>query len=541
MPDRYVVLGTSLTAVADEIRAKGGTSAPLEWPDEYILAVRNISGSSAVNVVGTWKDGYSYLTPNAVTNMSTSGETATTGYSCGYMSCVPGDVFYLTGVGGSGAKLWVWTKENGDIISRANSSVSDTDLKLTAPVEAAYLLYNSETSPTHFIIKTANIGVGQWIDGYIYNTSTTITNISIHDLTQYANGYSCGYLPCAEGDKFRITGTGGSGAKLWAWTKANGDIISRANSSVVETDLEITAPTDAAYLIYNAETAKKHFVIGNITPHGGGGGTYQAKTNIDPSTSSQTITADSGYDALSSVQINAMPSGTAGTPTATKGTVSNHSISVTPSVTNTTGYITGSTINGTAVSVSASELVSGSETKTANGTYDVTNLASLIVNVSGGVSNVVTGTFKGTTTGAAMDVNLSYSGSGYPISVSVQPTGGYLNNSTFNSTVQRYAIASFIGMKLYPDATPTYTSSSANENLMITNQRYKSSSSNATSYGGSSGVTNASTYTTSNSSATSSSGCLRFKNKNTMNVYIASTSYGFMANVEYKYWILYSS
>lgn len=111
------------------------------------------------------------------------------------------------------------------------------------------------------------------------------------------------------------------------------------------------------------------------------GGTYQAKTNISPTTSSQTITPDSGYDALSSVQINAMPTGTAGTPTATKGTVSNHSVSVTPSVTNTTGYITGGTKTGTAVTVSASELVSGSETKTANGTYDVTNLASLVVSI----------------------------------------------------------------------------------------------------------------------------------------------------------------
>lgn len=79
-----------------------------------------------------------------------------------------------------------------------------------------------------------------------------------------------------------------------------------------------------------------------------------------------------------------VPSGTAGTPSATKGTVSNHSVSVTPSVTNTTGFITGSTKTGTAVTVSASELVSGSETKTENGTYDVTNLASLVVNVSGG-------------------------------------------------------------------------------------------------------------------------------------------------------------
>lgn len=70
---------------------------------------------------------------------------------------------------------------------------------------------------------------------------------------------------------------------------------------------------------------------------------------------------------------------TAGTPTATKGSVSNHSVSVTPSVTNTAGYIAGGTKTGTAVTVSASELVSGGETKTANGTYDVTNLASVTV------------------------------------------------------------------------------------------------------------------------------------------------------------------
>lgn len=147
----------------------------------------------------------------------------------------------------------------------------------------------------------------------------------------------------------------------------------------------------------------------------------QAKTNITPTESSQTITPDSGFDALSSVQIDgisssyvgsgitrrsstdltasgdtvtvpagyyssqttkAVASGTAGTPTATKGSVSNHSVTVTPSVTNTTGYITGSTKTGTGVTVSASELVSGSETKTANGTYDVTNLASLVVNVA---------------------------------------------------------------------------------------------------------------------------------------------------------------
>lgn len=124
---------------------------------------------------------------------------------------------------------------------------------------------------------------------------------------------------------------------------------------------------------------------GNLVPYtrgGSSGGNYQAKTNINPSTSSQTITPDSGYDALSSVQINAMPSGTAGTPTATKGAVSNHSITVTPSVTNTTGYITGGTKTGTGVTVSASELVSGTMTILENMTgIDVTNYASVDVDV----------------------------------------------------------------------------------------------------------------------------------------------------------------
>lgn len=111
------------------------------------------------------------------------------------------------------------------------------------------------------------------------------------------------------------------------------------------------------------------------------------RSSTDLTASGATVTVPSGY--YSSQASKAVSSGTAGTPTATKGTVSNHSVSVTPSVTNTTGYITGSTKTGTAVTVSASELVSGSETKTENGTYDVTNLASLVVNVSGGSSKNV--------------------------------------------------------------------------------------------------------------------------------------------------------
>lgn len=104
----------------------------------------------------------------------------------------------------------------------------------------------------------------------------------------------------------------------------------------------------------------------------------QAATTVTPSTSDQTAVAAGKYT-TGAVTVAAMPTGTAGTPSATKGTVSNHSVTVTPSVTNTTGYITGGTKTGTAVTVSASELVSGSQTITDNGTVNVTNLASVTV------------------------------------------------------------------------------------------------------------------------------------------------------------------
>lgn len=97
---------------------------------------------------------------------------------------------------------------------------------------------------------------------------------------------------------------------------------------------------------------------------------------------SGTITED--VTNYASVEV-AVPQGSAGTPTAVKGSVSNHSITVTPSVTNTTGFITGGTKSGTAATVSASELVSGTLSITENGAgIDVTNYANVDVNVSGG-------------------------------------------------------------------------------------------------------------------------------------------------------------
>lgn len=141
-------------------------------------------------------------------------------------------------------------------------------------------------------------------------------------------------------------------------------------------------PTESAQTIGGADYMLEDAITVSAIPSNYVGSGITSRSSSDLEASGATVTVPSGYYASQATKSAA--SGTAGTPTATKGAVSNHSVTVTPSVTNTTGYITGSTKTGTAVTVSASELVSGSETKTANGTYDVTNLAELVVNVSGG-------------------------------------------------------------------------------------------------------------------------------------------------------------
>lgn len=158
-------------------------------------------------------------------------------------------------------------------------------------------------------------------------------------------------------------------------------VTRKAAATVTPTESEQTAVASGVY----TTGAVKVGAISNTYV----GSAVAKKSSTDLSASGATVTAPAGYYAASASK--SVASGTAGTPSATKGSVSNHSISITPSVTNTTGYITGGTKSGTAVTVSASELVSGSETKTANGTYDVTNLAQLVVNVAGGGGGLPSG------------------------------------------------------------------------------------------------------------------------------------------------------
>ena len=128
-------------------------------------------------------------------------------------------------------------------------------------------------------------------------------------------------------------------------------------------------------LTSSADTAnaKLTFTAGNNQGTGFVTGSNSTKTaTVTLTASGQSVTASDGTHSVS----KSVASGTAGTPTAAKGTASGNSISVTPSVTNTAGYIAGGKKTGTAVSVSVSDASGGNINNTTKCVFTYTGTGS---------------------------------------------------------------------------------------------------------------------------------------------------------------------
>lgn len=265
-----------------------------------------------------------------------------------------------------------------------------------------------------------------------------------------------------------------------------------------------------------------------------GGSPVLQNKSVTPTESQQQVQADTGYDGLDTVTVGAIDSEYVGSGVTRKAAATYQPSESDQSIA-AGQYLSGAqTIKGMTLQ---------QKTATANGDvvadagYDA--LSKVTVNVSGGASNIVEGTFTTGSSAGVESVNIPYTGNGYPIAAFVFVDGGAYNSaiSGWYNSVQRYAVGMWAMTKAVQTSAPTYgTSGSANYGC--TTAIYKNSTSSSTSYTRTSGM-NTNVFSSSNATNAALT-CVRLKSGNVLSYYVNTSSYGLLPNTTYKYIIIYS-
>lgn len=202
----------------------------------------------------------------------------------------------------------------------------------------------------------------------------------------------------------------------------------RTSSDLTVTNQTVYAPQ--GYYDSQASKSVATMTLPTSTSASNNGGTRKANISYRVGTGNRYINIAKGYNTqLSYYQIGDVPQGQQGTPEAVKGEVNNHSVDVLPTVINVAGYISGSYIEGTPVTVTASELVSGDKVISSAGQHDVANYET--ATVSAGSATMPSSISTHGTINGALNNTMTVSATA---TATPQVSAGYIASGTSGST-----------------------------------------------------------------------------------------------------------
>lgn len=175
-------------------------------------------------------------TSGSTVSWDTPSTSSTTQYKWAVVECNPGDVFTITGHGGSSPRLWAFADSSKNILDKSAAGATGNKLVLTAPTSAKYLIINDDSDSESYIgqfLLTVINGIASHI-GQRNNYAWQTGNYSVNNGTRASSSSTTrictvGYIDkqikkiaAVDGYLFRVHAYNSDGSYVGTYTTDGG-------------------------------------------------------------------------------------------------------------------------------------------------------------------------------------------------------------------------------------------------------------------------------------------------------------------------------
>lgn len=205
-----------------------------------------------------------YITTKNST-VDTTSVTSSSNMMYNIVECSEGDMFLITGVGGSSGRAWCFIDSSGNSLAVAGDPTTEANTIIVAPKNTAKLVVNLNKNSTYGLIKAQYTDIMEalkilnaddmeaqgfvqlpLLHGHALMNKTDVIPASYIQTSAIESGM----YPCSEGDWFTVKGYKTSTSYYtWAFHDANGETTRHSESNSV--DAQLQAQSGEVYFTVN--------------------------------------------------------------------------------------------------------------------------------------------------------------------------------------------------------------------------------------------------------------------------------------------------